>query len=366
MLGVCVSSWYTSTIRASFTMYVFVFIGLGFSYLAYLEIDKRQKADANLTGIGALREWLGFGGSLSAVDALAFFFLPAVIFAYLFLITANRIRPAADDRASGLRALTFVSILGLLAWQGWSALHQAVASQAREGFLEVIRLTALLLFAAALVFPAEEARVSRRNRVRFGKWTGPRYPFRLLAPGAFWGFVYTAVLTLVACGGLWWAWDTHGRPDGTALVHDYLGALAPYIIAFAGLGFLLAAADFTPLYARLTVFFLFIITLLLPVIFMLSKVKDAWWTFYYLSPITLWYSLQESLTEQDPKFTLFGFRDIDVAKVVFSALAIAFLAAGMWLARSAGHPLFRFGGGQEPARRRPPRRPAAAAAKGDA
>jgi ABC-type transport system involved in multi-copper enzyme maturation permease subunit len=347
MVGVAVSSCYASTVRSSLTMYVLVFLALAWSLHFYLNLPSQGRFEGvSLTVLGNLGRWLGLGPSSSVLEATAYAVVPLVIFAYLFLITSNRIRPSADDRSSALRALTFLSIPGLVAARAWAKLPWSGTGQvsAIEG---VIQLAAFLLLVVTVVFSTEDAAVSRRNRVRFGKLTGVRFPLRILAPGAFWGFVYSVVLSILVCGGLLAAWETvfvdRVGPELDRVVVGSLTALPCYLAALGALGFLLAAADFTPLYSRLTVFFLFVITLLLPVIFWLSKLEDAVWTFYYLSPITLWESLQETAADAEPKFILFGLPIITVAKGIYLAAAGAFLAAGVVLARRSGYPMLRFG-----------------------
>jgi len=232
----------------------------------------------------------------------------------------------------------------------YEVLHDKHLRTGRHALVQIeglIQLAAVLLLLVTVVFSTEDADVSRRNSVRFGKLTGLRFPLRILAPGAFWGFIYSVVLSVVVCGGLLFAWETflaeRAGHDLQRIVWESLTALPCYLAALGALGFLLAASDFTPLYSRLTVFFLFVITLLLPVIFWLSKLEDAVWTFYYLSPITLWESLQETAPDAEPKFILFGTPIIFIAKGVYLAAAAAFLAGGVVLAGRAGYPMLRFG-----------------------
>ena len=128
------------------------------------------------------------------------------------------------------------------------------------------------------------------------------------------------------------------------LIEQSLRTIPVYASALAALGFLLAACDFTPLYSRLTLFFLFIIALLLPVIFMLSRVEDKVWTFYYLSPITLWASLEEPIVDDEPKNILHGVPIIHIAQVLFLGLTVSLATAAAAIARRSGYPLLRFGG----------------------
>jgi len=357
MLGVTISSCFASSIRSTITMYICVCVAVAASYLVWKDLPAGDGA-ARTTVIVHLRESLGLSSSGTPVKALAVVFAPLAAFGYLFLIATNRIRPSTDDRSSALKALTFVTVLAVLAAHAWAALPaqgNAPAirfSRAGESFRGTIQLAALFLFTVALVFPTEDAAVSRRNRIRFSVWTGARYLLRIFAPGAFWGFIYTVVLSAATCGGLYVFWQSSlasaADPRLAALVTESLWTLPVYASALAALGFLLSACDFTPLYSRLTVFFLFIIALLLPVIFMLSKLKDAVWTLYYVSPITLWASLEEPVMEGEPKYILYGVPIIRIAQVLFLALTLLFAGAGAAVARRAGYPLLRFGGERKP------------------
>ncbi len=353
MLGVCISSCYASSIRSTITTYVVIFGLLAGSWYVYRQLGLGDEKGAQRTMIGALLRWGGPGFSLNPLHLAV---LPGVGFAYLFLVTSNRVRPSSDDRSSPLKVLTFLTVLGFLAaglWKRvvWAGGRLVPATGSSEWFKDVIVQGALLLLAAALVFPTEEANVSRRNRVRFGKWTGLKYPSRLFAPGAFWGFVYAAVLATAASGGLLLAWKLCFAERSAAslddLVTQSLVTLPLYVGALSALGFLLAACDFTPVYSRLTVAFILVISLLLPVICMLSKDRETVWTGwdvlwrgYYLSPITLWASLDPTNDDRS-QFVLFGAPVIEVARWVFGACTAACLAAGVYLSRRAGYPVLR-------------------------
>ena len=365
MVGVAVSSCYASTVRSSLTMYILVFLALAWSLYVYTNLPAQSRGEGvSLTVLSELGRWMGLGPSSTVVEATAYVLVPLAIFAYLFLITANRIRPSADDRSSALRALTFLTIPSLIAARAWTKLPWNGGSPGQLVTMEgLIQIAAVLLLLVTVVFSTEDADVSRRNSVRFGKLTGLRFPLRILAPGAFWGFIYSVVLSLVVCGGLLFAWEAFlaggAGEDLRRIVWESLTTLPCYLAALGALGFLLAASDFTPLYSRLTVFFLFVITLLRPVIFWLSKLEDAVWTFYYLSPITLWESLQESAPDAEPKFILFGMPIVFIAKGVYLAAAAAFLVGGVMLARRAGYPMVRFVQDRGAERQGPPVAPVA-------
>lgn len=336
MLGVSISSCFTANIRATLSVYSLVFIALVVSGWVYREELQQRITGRSLSLVGALIDWLDPGPGL---ERLNFVVLPLASFAYLFLIATNRIRPSSENKSSGLKVLSLLTIAGL------------VAAQAAAGGIEpALKVAALFLFLVALVFPTEEANVSRRSRARFERFKGLSYPLRVFSPGAFWGLIYSVSFAFFLCAALFLAWNgSLGQPaplDNVERITQSLFTLPLYLSALSALGFLLSACEFTPVYSRLTVFFVFIITLLLPVIFMLSKTPDAVWTFYYLSPITLWSSLDEIPRQLEPqsqpKFILYGFHAFDIARAVFGAVAAALFTAGVLVSRRAGFPLFRF------------------------
>src|SRR6185369_157312 len=99
--------------------------------------------------------------------------------------------------------------------------------------------------------------------------------------------------------------DHFHRQTADSVGYDDALATAPlYLFAFAALGFYLSSLDFSPAYSSLTVSFIFIITLLLPVIFHVGHRPDGIFSFYYLSPITLWMSLGPPSTGEGPKYIL--------------------------------------------------------------
>ncbi|MBI4601936.1 MAG: ABC transporter permease [Planctomycetes bacterium] len=360
MVGVCISSWYGSPIRSTLTVYVLVFLGLAASWYAFRRTGWGEKGAEGRTLISLLLDSLGVGSSVGLPQVAV---LAAVAFAYLFLITANRVRPSSDDRTSPLRALTFIAILGFLLASVASPQDIYLWLTTGTGGVwgrgrgpgwqrGLVQQVFVLVLLAAAIFPTEEAATSRRNRARFGAWTGPRYPLRIFAPGAFWGFAYAVALTALSSGVLLLGLGA-GRQDGIdgAAVQALL-TMPFYIAAVAALGFLLAACDFTPFYARLTVSFVLVITALLPFIFMLSKEREEVWTgwdvlwrAYYLSPLTLWQSLVADPAEDPSQFLLFGVPVAAAARWILGGLGAAFLAAGVLAARRAGHPLLRFAGG---------------------
>ncbi len=361
MLGVCVSSCLANSLRSTLVMYVLVFALLTFSWLFYTEAGLGGD-QARLVVRVVLDDVLGWGRAIDGksgfvVSFLAWAGILAALFTFMFLITANRIRPPADNKATGLRVLTLVaapSVLGALAWSRWVGAPTAASSPDYV----VVEIAAMVMLLIAWIFPTEEASVSRRNQRTFSRWTRLRYPFRIFAPGAFWGFAYSTVATLIICGGLYFVWvgfADSSNPSESRIVEQCLLTLPFFLTAVSAAGFFLAACDFSPLYARLTVIFVFVITLLLPVIFALSEQPDAIWTFYYLSPITLWFSLDpDPPADSGITYELFDLPIIHVAKAVYAGLTCLFLFGGVHYCRRAGYPLFRFGDWSKAPRRGTP------------
>jgi hypothetical protein len=83
--------------------------------------------------------------------------------------------------------------------------------------------------------------------------------------------------------------------------------------------------------------------MLLPVIFQIAERPDGIFSFYYLSPITLWRSLepQDFIEEGGPRYLLYGVRIIYVAMGLFGFSGVLFTALGILQARRARHPLLR-------------------------
>ncbi len=82
---------------------------------------------------------------------------------------------------------------------------------------------------------------------------------------------------------------------------------------------------------------------------MLSKDREAVWTSrdvlwrgYYLSPITIWSSLDWT-NEDRSQFLLGGWEIIHVGQLVFAAVAISSCVGGIFLALRSGYPLVRYG-----------------------
>lgn len=353
MLGVCMSSCCSGSMLSTLAMYAIVLVITLLSAYVYSALEEASGSGSSATVIGELLRWKGPGLSLGGGQLLL---LPALCFPYLFLITANRIRPPSDDKSLPLRLLTFFAIPAFIAVgfsQHFFATSSGGVTVSRMGWIrDVVLQVFLLLSVCALIFPTEDANISRRNRSHFGRWTGLRYPLRVFSPGPFWGFTYTVLLSILTSAGVFFAWEAscgvaaEGPLDH--FVEQTLMTLPLCVGAVGALGFFLAACDFKPLYSRLTTVFICLITLLLPLIFLLSsaeqdKVWTSWevlWRGSYLSPITLWISLSESLMDEEKKqFILFGLPVIEVARIVYAAVIVALCTGGVCLSRRAGYPV---------------------------
>ncbi len=174
--------------------------------------------------------------------------------------------------------------------------------------------------------------------------------------------MYAVVTSTAVSAGLLALWGAIGDVQldgGVSLVEGMLGFFPFYFAAIAAGGFLLAVADFSPLYARLTVLFALVITVLLPVIFALTEEPDAVWTLYYLSPVTLWWSLDpDPHIDTEITYELYGVPVIQIARLVYGGLAVAFLLVGVIVARRSGYPLLSFA--ERPAPTKPVAEPVAA------
>lgn len=356
MLSLCVSSCFSSNTRATLTVYILVFLGLlGFYYLVLDDVESALSGQSYLTTVTSL--WSS-GTSLPWLGAMLFFLDLGAIFTLLFLVTTNRIRPRADDHSSKLRFLAFVYVPLRLIGGFYNTFGELVdsfalpsADRIAQEMEWIIICTAPALLFLTLVFSTEEATVSPRCRRRFLEFTSLRYPGRLFAPGGFWGLAYSLLLSVAACGLLLALFELHlaaaARAETVHLVREALVTLPVYLAVFGALGFLLSVLSFTPLYSRLTVSFIFIISLLLPVIFYISQQSgdDKAYYLYYISPLVLWQSLDfiDVVPASDEvQFRLLGIHIVDIAKVVFALAFVTLGALALRLAKRSGLPLLRF------------------------
>ncbi|MBI4583050.1 MAG: ABC transporter permease [Planctomycetes bacterium] len=351
MIGVYFSSWFQANIRSTLAVYTVVLAFSGYSFYEYGELDKLAKQSEGSTLIGQIIEKYSYqpvetGKAVLEANSFekfwslgGFFIMGGFLFAYLFLLAANRIRPFLANRSTSLRILTLLFLVFYLVRQAvefpWFV-HLA----REEHVLGMVAVAALILFLAALAYPTETPALSRPggggSRVRLLALF--QYPF---APGASSGLVYVLLLTAAASmilAAVCRAAAGSGIPgEALARVRETLLTLPFYVFAFSTLGFFLSGCGFTPRYSVLTVFFIFVITALLPMIFHFFNWKDGIFSFYYLSPITLWWSLAgaDMRPEEGPKFLLFGAPIIHVAKAVYGFLGFFFTAWGIYAGRRA-------------------------------
>jgi hypothetical protein len=192
-----------------------------------------------------------------------------------------------------------------------------------------------------LYFSTESLSISNRLQRRFSKLSGVRFPLRLFVPGAFWGLVYTFCLVAMLSLVLGFVYEYTTVDSATRVELGGMALTLPfYILAFSARDFFFSSCGFTQKYNFLTVFFILVITLLLPLIFKLKNFGDGILSLYYLSPITFYQSLvPDHFYEDEP---LFG--DVPIiaaARYLFGGVAVLFFALGVRVARKEGLPLVR-------------------------
>ncbi len=357
MLGVFISAWVSSNIMSILIVYSVVFMFFIYSAMTwpyfvplfdFLGIAKLEEGEIVKTGdtfVGMILKHIGGGKELLRLG-----FYSVITFAYFFIFTTNRIRPKADDHSSPLRALTLV-FLACLAFLNWQDLSPEFANHKlaeEEVFSSSLILFFFLLF-VVLRFSTESLMVPRRICRRFSRWRGIRFFYRIFTPGAFWGFVFTFVLILLGSLSFYSTLmpaiddlDSWGKYRYT----QFFTFFPFYFFGFAALGFCLSAWGFTPGYNFWTVFFIFIITALLPLIFSIGQQGDGIFCFYYISPFTIFQSLGEPppMNEKAPRYLLFGSVPVIVAAgVFFTTVGTLLTWIGTLLARKAKAPMLCLG-----------------------
>ena len=373
MLGVFLSSCFTANLRSTLSLYTIVFAYGMLVYFRYEEVWEMWSGSEvqDQTIVGLLLQDPSSRAIVSVEHRvqllLGLLLVIGFVFAYLFAVTANRVRTSTDDKSSALRVIT--TLLLALSLLGIVVTPKPDVDATREGietmssmFRTDIWSTLALLFVAALVFTTEPLDLSRRIQRRFSRFRGPFAFFRIYTPGAFWGLLFVGLLVAVSIAVLlyrvdgaasWISVESFGdeelKKDWATIVtasRDMVVAFPLYALAFGALGFYLASTGFSRGYGFLTVFFIFIITLLLPLIFELRQWPDSVFSCYYLSPITL----HDSLTpdefhppdEDGPTFVLFGWPIIDFAKVFYPVAIVTLTSLGLVFAGRRGYPLLRF------------------------
>ncbi len=375
MIGVFFSSCYSANLRSTLTVYTIVF-----GYMAMLwftlwdPVKKAWQEAGDRTLIAVLMQRIA--GSASADEMavtggegvqllIGLVLVVGFAFAYLFTLTTNRVRTSTDDKSSNLRALTtlllFLYLLACVVQPSPDASNRLEQMVRIDSILATrVWTTLLILFVAALTFPTEPLELSRRVQARFSRLRGPLAALRIFAPGSFWGLLYLAFLLVVSTAALllllqhaasWLDAGTLASVEDQqrwySLIdrwRDVIITFPLYVLAFGALGFYLSSSGFTRGYCFLTVFFIFIITLLLPVIFEFQKFPDGIYSLYYLSPFTLWSSLNppELPDEDGPRFVVLGgVAIIDFAKVFYPVLTAVLTGWAIAIARRRGVPLAR-------------------------
>lgn len=358
MGSLCVSAHLRRNLAATLAVYAPLLIAALLAYRMLVDAaGVGEETGAADLGLRLLRGAMDAGGGLAALRILLDV---AAVLALLFLLTGNRLRPPAQNRTSAIRALILVWFpLRLLV-----SLHADLAALPPvEELVEPARwiesrmrsqitTLAILLLPVVLVATTGAPAVSERVRRQVARWSSWRFPARVLAPGPFWGLACSVLLSSALCGELWWlyqrAYHHPGLVDAetTELVRESLTFLPLYLAGVGALGFLLAATDFSPLHARLTVIFLLIISSLLPKILQISEEPDAIWCGYYLSPLVIWESLGRSpgrVFAEAVQYRLWGAPIVVVGKVCFAALATVATSVAVGFTVRAGHPLLRYG-----------------------
>ena len=371
MLGLAVSSCCRSNIVATLAVYLYIFAAAMFLWFWEFDsgITEALRGESERNVVRAFIDSLSSKGRATEL-VLAKYALDAVaLFCTLFIFTCNRIRPRAENSSTSLRVLAllylplraFLSFVGDFHQGAFSPDFEVGAAQVGSSIRGALIWASVLLVIAAMSFPTEDSRISRKVRTEVSRWRGFLGYQRLLAPGPWSGLLFTALLATLVSAVLLLAFELGpGRFATTRtshLVYQVTATLPLWITFLSSIGFVLSAANFTPLYARLTSIFLFIIQLLLPTIFYVADKADRVWHFYYLSPIVIWKSLQaRSPGDTGVVHELWGQPTIAIARIVFVAGAVLLCAVGWWLLRRAGQPLLDY---SLPVETQPARRPAA-------
>jgi ABC-type transport system involved in multi-copper enzyme maturation permease subunit len=227
MLGVCLSSCSRGTIDSTLATYFAVLVLAGVGWMLFTGLESWEDQGAGTLVGACLDTVMGRGTDAFLWNVLLGTGAWAAAFGYLFFITVNRLRPDSDNRSTALRATRSTGA--------------ARAPAADDSLSGLVIFTALGLFAAAVIFSTEDVNMSRRVSARLRRYTGLRYPTRLLAPGAFSGFAYAAFLGLAASIELLLLAAVFAEGEERRVVDAAL-TLPFCVTALAALGFFLASA----------------------------------------------------------------------------------------------------------------------------
>ena len=332
ILGVWISSAATGNVQATLATYLVIFAWLTVSSGFFGGAEVLDECfDGETTPVAPVLELLGHGTPYFFLRVLGWVCALVLFFGYLFQFASKNVTAGPGRHSTALRVLTLLSVPTVLALAGlsWFPVPSVGGHTERTGTaLEMlVLLGAAILFAAAWLFSGEKLLTSPRQRVRRDRLVGVRFLGRLFVPGSASGAVYSVVLSALVCGGglvVSRLLVGGGDSDWVRLrIDNSLLTLPCAVAAFSAFGFFLSSHDFAPRYARLTSLFTAIIVVLLPLIFYLRRTADAVWTFYYMSPITLWFSGDpERGEEDDVLLDLFGYELFAVARLVYAALAV--------------------------------------------
>ncbi|MBN1442624.1 MAG: hypothetical protein JXA90_07945, partial [Planctomycetes bacterium] len=174
MASLCISSLFSRSLASTLCVYTLLVAGLIAAWYFYPQTeDSAGKATGEVLLTGLLRAW-NPGGELKWLHVTVWFADATAVFCFLFLVTANRIRPPADDRTSLLRCLT-LTYFPLRVAAGFFlrfpsiVVQSAVPLAARiaADMQALILWSALFLLLATVAFSTEDADVSPRCRKQF-------------------------------------------------------------------------------------------------------------------------------------------------------------------------------------------------------
>jgi len=329
ILGVCVSSFAIGNVQSVLMVYclsVFMLVR------SFLFLGGTEALDQYLAGeqtpVGPLLDLLGHGSPLFALQSLGWIVVVGLFFGYLFQFASRNVTVGSGDQSIALRVLTSLAVPAILVLAGLSWLPDSPT----QGMESLVLLAAALLFASAWLFSGESIAASVRQRGKAERLRGVRFAGRLFLPGSACGAAFSIVLAVLVCalGLVVWNWLAPDRQSHDWIAKRIVESLLTIpigVVAFSAFGFFLSSQEFAPRYARLTSLFTAIIVFLLPLVFLLRRTADAVWTFYYLSPITLWFSAEpQRPDEQDVLLELFGYDLFHVARVVYGVLSVVILA----------------------------------------
>ncbi|HLU47404.1 MAG TPA: ABC transporter permease [Planctomycetota bacterium] len=330
MLGIAVSSFCESSVRATLSTYGIIAIAL--ALLSFAFEDAGTGGEGPGTIIAQLEaKWSSAGTAGARWAELAFHTGSA--FVALFLIAASRIRPPGDPSGTGLRLLAMVYVPGaILTGAVWDLLvaGSTVAPSGARDLEGAVEWATCALLLACVIFSTESPILSRRTRKIAAARRGIRRVAGIAAtPGALSGFVFSVVLASAAVGSLIALFVLrHPSEPLPAYLREVAWTLPLYVAFVGAIGLFLAETGFTPRQARLTLVSLLVLTWVLPAIFLVSDVADRFYHGMFLSPPVLWSSLDH--IEEAPRIGNVTFRVGGLHLIVIARIAYALGAAALF------------------------------------